>query len=135
MLWGGGPIPAGGEGGHSRLGCTVGTPAWSLLLGCPRGSGSAPSYCPPSLSALPPPAPRDPSSAFLPLVSFMGPLGWKPGTDGWTGAAVSLGSGDPGRQPAPATGSLEMDPDQARRQTRESGAEGGSASGALIRER
>ena len=110
MLWGGGPIPAGGEGGTLQAGVHCGDPRLVSAARLPPRLWVGPQLLSPSLSTLPPPAPRDPSSAFLPLVSFMRPLGWKPGTDGWTGAAVSLGSGDPGRQPAPATGSLETDP-------------------------
>lgn len=75
MLWGGGPIPAGGEGGTLQAGVHCGDPCLVSAARLPPRLWVGPQLLFPSLSALPPPAPRDPSSAFLPLVSFMRSLG------------------------------------------------------------
>lgn len=58
---------------------------------------------------VPPPAPGGPHFCLPMLVSFPGPLGCKPLSGGWTGAAASPGSWDPGETAG-----------QARQQARES---------------
>lgn len=72
-----------------------GEPGLVSLVQLPLRLWVGPQRCP-SLSPLPPPSPGDPSSAFLPLWVSRGLRDANQAGGGWTGAAASLGSGDPG---------------------------------------